>query len=75
MCNYYEIILFTCSTQNYADSIVKAIEYKKKYFDYILLDLIDLREKCRLCSFVDIYTFKQINDLIEMLRYYRQFSC
>ena len=32
---FYEIILFTCSTQNYADSIVKAIEYKKKYFDYI----------------------------------------
>ena len=33
--NYYEIILFTCSTKNYTDSIVKAIEYKKKYFDYI----------------------------------------
>ena len=32
---YYEIILFTCSTQNYTDSIVKAIEYNKKYFDYI----------------------------------------
>ena len=32
---FYEIILFTCSTQNYADSIIKAIEYKKKYFDYI----------------------------------------
>ena len=32
---FYEIILFTCSTQNYTDSIVKAIEYKKKYFDYI----------------------------------------
>ena len=32
---YYEIILFTCSTQNYTESIVKKIEYKKKYFDYI----------------------------------------
>ena len=32
---YYEIILFTCSTYNYAESIVKAIEFKKKYFNYI----------------------------------------
>jgi CTD small phosphatase-like protein 2 len=32
---FYEIILFTCSTHNYTDSIVKAIEVKKKYFDYI----------------------------------------
>ena len=32
---FFEVILFTCSTQNYTDSIVKAIEYKKKYFDYI----------------------------------------
>ena len=32
---FYEIILFTCSTQNYTESIIKAIEYKKKYFDYI----------------------------------------
>ena len=32
---FYEIILFTCSTKNYTDSIVKAIEKNKTYFDYI----------------------------------------
>ena len=32
---YYEIILFTCSTKSYTDSIVKAIEKRKTYFDFI----------------------------------------
>ncbi len=32
---YYELILFTSATQDYADSIINAIEYENKYFDHI----------------------------------------
>ena len=33
---YYELILFTGSSENYTKSIVEALERKKKYFDFIL---------------------------------------
>ena len=32
---YYELILFTSGTQYYAEPIIRAIEHKKKYFDFI----------------------------------------
>ena len=32
---YYEIIIFTGSTENYTKSIVEALERKKKYFDFV----------------------------------------
>ena len=32
---YYELILFTGSSENYTKSIVEALERKKKYFDFI----------------------------------------
>ena len=32
---YYEIILFTTAIQSYANSIINAIEYGRKYFDYV----------------------------------------
>ena len=32
---YYEIILFTSALQSYANSIITAIEYDRKYFDYV----------------------------------------
>ena len=38
---YYELILFTSQTQYYSDPIIKAIEQKKKYFDFIFY-----RENC-----------------------------
>ena len=31
---YYEIILFTASSQDYAESLIDTIEEKKKYFEY-----------------------------------------
>ena len=34
--NYYELVLFTSATQDYADPIINAIENGKKYFDYRL---------------------------------------
>ena len=34
--NYYELIIFTAATQDYADPIINAIEKDEKYFDYIL---------------------------------------
>ena len=34
MQKYYEIILFTASSQDYAESLIESIEEKKKYFDY-----------------------------------------
>jgi Dullard-like phosphatase family protein len=38
---YYELILFTSETQYYAEPIIKAIEHRKNYFDYIFY-----RENC-----------------------------
>ena len=38
---YYELILFTSQTQYYSEPIIKAIEQKKKYFDFIFY-----RENC-----------------------------
>ena len=38
---YYELILFTSKTQYYAEPIIRAIEQKKKYFDFIFY-----RENC-----------------------------
>ena len=32
---YYELILFTGSSENYTNSIIEGIERKKKYFDFI----------------------------------------
>ena len=32
--NYYEIILFAASSQDYAETLIENIEEKKKYFDY-----------------------------------------
>ena len=34
--NYYELVVFTAATQEYADPIIDAIEQNKKYFDYRL---------------------------------------
>ena len=33
---YYELVVFTAATQEYADPIINAIEQNKKYFDYRL---------------------------------------
>ena len=33
---YYELVVFTAATQEYADPIINALEQKKKYFDYRL---------------------------------------
>ena len=38
---YYELILFTTETQYYAEPIIKAIEQKKNYFDFVFY-----RENC-----------------------------
>lgn len=48
-------------------------EISLKYFDFILLDLIDLKDKCSLCDGIDHSTIKLIQELIDVLRYYRQF--
>ena len=32
---FYELIIFTSSTEAYANSVIEAIEHDKKYFDYI----------------------------------------
>ena len=32
---YYELVLFTTESENYVEPIIKAIEQRKKYFDYI----------------------------------------
>jgi Dullard-like phosphatase family protein len=32
---YYELVLFTTESQQYVEPIIKAIEQRKKYFDYI----------------------------------------
>ena len=46
MVNYYEIIIFTASTRNYADPILDVIEKRKgNYFSYRLY-----REHCRIIS-------------------------
>ncbi len=46
MINYYEIIIFTASTRNYADPILDVIEKRKKnYFCYRLY-----REHCRIIN-------------------------
>ena len=33
---YYELVVFTAATQEYADPIINALEANKKYFDYRL---------------------------------------
>ena len=32
---FYELIIFTSSTEAYANSVIEAIEHDKKYFDYV----------------------------------------
>lgn len=49
-------------------------EITKKYFDYILLELIEFTEKCRLCEYIDHQTIKDLYNIMNMIRYYRQFS-
>ncbi len=49
---YYEIILFTGSTKIYAESIIEALEKKKKYFDYILYR--EYLVKCGDCYLKDL---------------------
>ena len=49
-------------------------EISKKYFDYILLELIAFTEMCRLCDYIDYQTIKDLTALMDMIRYYRQFS-
>ena len=36
MTNYYELIIFTSATQDYAEPIIETIEKNGKYFDYVL---------------------------------------
>jgi len=36
MMNYYELIIFTSATQDYAEPIIETIEKNGKYFDYVL---------------------------------------
>jgi Dullard-like phosphatase family protein len=36
MINYYELIIFTSATNDYAEPIIEVIERDNKYFDYIL---------------------------------------
>ena len=36
MGHYYELVVWTSATEAYANSLIDAIEYEKKYFDYIL---------------------------------------
>ena len=36
MGHYYELIIWTSATEKYANSLIDAIEYEKKYFDYVL---------------------------------------
>ena len=36
MGHYYELIVWTSATEAYANSLIDAVEYEKKYFDYVL---------------------------------------
>ena len=36
MGHYYELIVWTSATEAYANSLIDAIEFEKKYFDYVL---------------------------------------
>mgnify|MGYP002624299527 CR=1 FL=1 len=36
MGHYYELIIWTSATEAYANSLIDAVEYEKKYFDYVL---------------------------------------
>ena len=36
MGHYFELIIWTSATEAYANSLIDAIEYDKKYFDYVL---------------------------------------
>lgn len=49
-------------------------EIEKKYFDFIILELIAFGEKFRLNPYTDYKSVKQLDDLVDTLRYYRQFS-
>lgn len=49
-------------------------EISKNYFNFILFYLIEFREKCRLNTHIDIYFIKDLDNVINMVRYYRQFG-
>ena len=53
---YYELIIFTAATQDYADPIINAIEKDEKYFDYRLYIILS-QTKSRLMSTLIHYTF------------------
>ena len=36
MGHYFELVIWTSATETYANSLIDAIEFEKKYFDYIL---------------------------------------
>ena len=36
MGHYYELVIWTSATEAYANSLIDAVEYEKKYFDYVL---------------------------------------
>ena len=36
MSHYYELVIWTSATEAYANSLIDAMEYEKRYFDYIL---------------------------------------
>ena len=49
-------------------------EISKNYFNYILLELIEFQNQFRLNPHVDYASVKQLDDVIDMIRYYRQFA-
>lgn len=49
-------------------------DISKNYFKFIIYELIYLKEKCSLCSYVDHNTTLLVENLIDMLKYYMQFS-
>lgn len=49
-------------------------EISKNFFNYIILELLELYDKFRLNAYYDRSSVKLIHDVIDMLRYYRQFS-
>ena len=49
-------------------------EISKKYFDYVLLELIEFKRICMLSGIIDYQTIKHIDELFNELRWYRQFA-
>ena len=49
-------------------------EISKKYFDYVLLELIEFKRVCMLSGIIDYQTIKHIDELFNELRWYRQFA-